>query len=551
MSRRSGIVRSRAGHGIGLAEGDTLPSSVWDRLSIQRDLIGLWSFSMRTFALLAGLLVAVGGGLEAAAAAPNIVWIIADDMSPDTAAYGVADVATPNLDRLAREGRRFERCFATAPVCSSSRSAFILGCYQTTTGLHPHDVENPQPLPAPYLPLPTLLRQAGWFVTNAAAPGSMRRGRAIRRGKTHYNFAHDPQTMFDGDDWRNRQPGQPFFAQYQIHEPHRPFPIPEEFPPAALEAVEVPANYPDHPLTRRDWFAYHRSVETVDRRVGEILNLLEAEGVLDNTVVIFFADHGRPMPWGKQWLSVEGLRVPLLIRGPGVAAGGVEPGVVSLVDLAATSLRLAGVEIPAWMEGRPILDRPIKADRGVFAARDRCGDALDRSRAVITAEALLVKNFFPERSRLNWSSYKESSYPGLPLIRQLAASGQLTPLQAAWIGDPRQTIELYDLVTDPAGLVDVSGDPARANQVALLTERLDRWLAATDDRGAAGDPATEPPLAEIQQRKLAGYGRTWNRRIGVAAPSVAERLSWWLDEHGLDEAAGIARPMALPQSLPD
>ena len=104
---------------------------------------------MRTFALLAGLLVAVGGGLEAAAAAPNIVWIIADDMSPDTAAYGVADVATPNLDRLAREGRRFERCFATAPVCSSSRSAFILGCYQTTTGLHPHDVENPQPLPAP------------------------------------------------------------------------------------------------------------------------------------------------------------------------------------------------------------------------------------------------------------------------------------------------------------------------------------------------------------------------------------------------------------------
>ena len=542
MSRRSGIVRSTSGPGIGLAEGDTLPSSVWDRLSIQRDLIGLWNFSMRTFALLAGLLVAVGGGLEAAAAAPNIVWIIADDMSPDTAAYGVADVATPNLDRLAREGRRFERCFATAPVCSSSRSAFILGCYQTTTGLHPHDVENPQPLPAPYVPLPTLLRQAGWFVTNAAAPGSKRRGRAIRRGKTHYNFAHDPQTMFDGDDWRNRQPGQPFFAQYQILEPHRPFPIPEEFPPAALEAVEVPANYPDHPLTRRDWFAYHRSVETVDRRVGEILNLLEAEGVLENTVVIFFADHGRPMPWGKQWLSVEGLRVPLLIRGPGVAAGGVEPGVVSLVDLAATSLRLAGVEIPAWMEGRPILDRPIRADRGVFAARDRCGDAVDRSRAVITAEALLVKNFFPERSRLNWSSYKESAYPGLPLIRLLADRGQLTPLQAAWLGSPRAAVELYDLRSDPAGLLDVADKPARADAVKGLTAKLDQWIESTGDRGSDGDPVTEPPLEAIQQRKRASYGRVWKQRLGTEDPTDRERVGWWLHEYRLDETAMEAAP---------
>jgi N-sulfoglucosamine sulfohydrolase len=77
-----------------------------------------------------------------------------------------------------------------------------------------------------------------------------------------------------------------------------------------------PENYPDHILVRRDWYAYQRSVEVVDQRVGAILDQLRAEGVLDNTIVMFFADHGRPMPWGKQWLSVEGLQVPLIVRGP-------------------------------------------------------------------------------------------------------------------------------------------------------------------------------------------------------------------------------------------
>ncbi|MEY3031980.1 MAG: hypothetical protein RLZZ622_455 [Planctomycetota bacterium] len=481
------------------------------------------------------VLVAVSGAADAAGV-PNVVWIIADDMSPDTAAYGVSGVSTPNLDRLAHEGRRFDHCYATAPVCSSSRSAFILGCYQTTTGLYPHDVENPQPLAAPYVPLPTLLRQAGWYVTNAAAPGSQRSGRAIRRGKTHYNFAHDSQELFDGDDWRQRMPGQPFFAQYQIMEPHRPFPIPESFSTAELDAVELPGNYPDHPLTRRDWVAYRRSVETVDQRVGEILNALEAEGVLDNTVVMFFGDHGRPMPWGKQWLSVEGLRVPLLVRGPGVSVG-VEQGVVSLVDLAPTVLALSGRAIPDWMEGELILGRPLLADRAVFAARDRCGDAMDCSRTVITASAMLVKNYFPERSRLNWSSYKESAYPGLPLIRLLADRGQLTPLQAAWLGSPRAAVELYDLRSDPAGLLDVADKPARADEVKRLAAKLDQWIESTGDRGSDGDPVTEPPLEAIQQRKRASYGRVWKQRLGTENPTDMERVGWWLQEYQLDETA--------------
>jgi uncharacterized sulfatase len=487
----------------------------------------------RAFPLLVLAALAAAGR----AAPPNLVWIIADDMSPDTAAYGAPGVKTPHLDRLATEGRRYTRAYASAPVCSSSRSAFILGCYQTTTGLHAHDVENPQPLPAPYRPLPALLRDAGWYVTNAAAPGTMRSGREIKKGKTHYNFAHDPATMFDGDDWRKRKPGQPFFAQFQITEPHRPFPIPAQFDEAALRAITLPANYPDHPLMRRDWYAYQRSVEVVDQRVGAILAQLEREGVLDDTIVIFFADHGRPMPWGKQWLSVEGLQVPFLIRGPGVAAGSREDRLVSLIDLAPTALARAGLAVPPWMEGRPLLGDAFPARSVVFAARDRCGDAPDRIRAIIAPEHLFVRNFDPGLPRLNWSGYKEASYPGLPLLRVLHAEGRLTGLPAEWLQPARAEFELYDLTRDAGGLRSVAADPAHDRTVAAYRRTLDEWIARTGDRGARPDPATEPSLDEIRRSKRADYQRTWQARLQQPEPSDAGRLAWWEKAYGLPAPA--------------
>jgi len=469
-----------------------------------------------------------------AAIQPNFVWIIADDMSPDIGAYGLKQVSTPNLDRLATEGRRYTRAYATAPVCSASRSAFILGCYQTTTGLHPHDVENPQPLPAPYRHLPGLLREAGWFVTNTAAPGTMRSGKAIKKGKTHYNFTHDPAEMFDGDDWRKRKPGQPFFAQFQITEPHRPFPIPESYDESKLRAIKLPPNYPDHPLVRRDWYAYQRSVEIVDQRVGVILDQLKAEGVLDDTIVMFFADHGRPMPWGKQWLSVEGLQVPLIMRGPQIEAKGVEEHLVSLIDLAPSMLKIAGLAIPAWMEGKPILSGDFPERDVLFAARDRCGDAMDRVRAVISRDAWLVRNFKTDLSRLNWSGYKEASYPGMALLRVLNDTGGLDTFQTRWLQPTRPEIEFYDLKTDALGLHDVSQHPDQAASVAHLRVALDAWIQSSGDRGAAGDPPTEPSMETILQDKRLDYQRTWKARLKKAEPTDAERLVWWMRSYGLD-----------------
>ncbi len=477
-------------------------------------------------------LILLGSSLSAAT--PNFVWIIADDMSPDTGAYGLKQVSTPNLDRLATEGRRYARAYATAPVCSSSRSAFILGCYQTTTGLHPHDVENPQPLPAPYKHLPGLLREAGWFVTNAAAQGAQRSGKTITKGKTHYNFANDAAEMFDGDDWRKRRPGQPFFAQFQITEPHRPFPIPERFDEEKLRTIELPPNYPDHPLMRRDWYAYQRSVEVVDQRVGAILDQLKAEGVLENTIVMFFADHGRPMPWGKQWLSVEGLQVPLIMRGPQIEAKSVEERLVSLIDLAPSMLKIAGLPIPSWMEGKAILSGDFPSRDHLFAARDRCGDAMDRIRAVISRDSWLVQNFNADLSRLNWSGYKEASYPGMPLLRVLNATGGLNTFQSQWFKPTRSPIEFYDLKTDPQGLHDLSQHPDQTTAITAMRGKLDAWIKSSGDRGATGDPPTEPTMKQIQKDKRLDYQRTWKTRLKNPEPTDKERLAWWMKSYGLE-----------------
>ncbi|WP_395749664.1 sulfatase [Prosthecobacter sp.] len=485
------------------------------------------------FVLTCLLLFALCSALPAAP--PNFVWIIADDMSPDIGAYGLKDVSTTNLDRLAAEGRRYTRAYASAPVCSSSRSAFILGCYQTTTGLHPHDTEKPQPLPAPYQPLPELLRKAGWFVTNASAPvPATHQGRTPKVAKTHYNFAHDPAQMYDGNDWRKRKEGQPFFAQFQISEPHRPFPIPEQYDEAKLRAIQIPPSYPEHPLIRRDWYAYQRSVETVDQRVGLILDQLKDAGVLDNTVVMFFADHGRPMPWGKQWLSVEGLQVPLIVRGPKVDSGAVEQRLVSLIDLAPSVLQLAGQPIPPWMEGKAVLGGEFPQRDVLFAARDRCGDAMDRIRAVIGPEALLVQNFHPELSRLNWSSYKESSYPGMPLLRVLNQAGKLNALQTAWLApEKREPLELYDLKADPLGVHNIAKDLKESAKVSALQAALDSWIQSSHDQGAQGDPSSEPPLAEIQKDKRLDYQRVWKTRLKTPEPTDAERVAWWEKSYGL------------------
>ncbi len=455
------------------------------------------------------------------AAPPNLLWIISDDLSPELGSYGYPHVETPNLDRLAAEGARFTRAFATAPVCSSSRSAFITGMYQTSIGCRHHRTEEVKTLPLDVIPLPERLRKAGYFVCNGRDP------EAARAGKSDYNFDYTDAAMFDGFHWRQRPEGKPFFAQIQIHEPHRPF-VNEPVTAARHLEAPLPPVYLDDPLARRDWQAYLQSIEVLDRKVGLILDELEAGGLADNTIVVFFGDHGRPHIRDKQFLYDGGLHVPLLVRWPGrIAPGSVREELVSLIDLVPACLAMLGVTAEGRLQGQSFWPLGQTQPREfIVAARDRCGDADDHMRALRSGRFKYIRNFKPQTPYINQSSYKEMGYPMLPLMRQAQREGHLNSQQSPFFAAAKPGEELYDLDNDPWETHNLAADPAHAATRAEHRAKLEQWITETGDEG--GQPETNPTLEQIiiQTRKA-----TWERPLKQRAlpnpPTDPDMVGWW------------------------
>ena len=413
-------------------------------------------------------------GFAAADDRPNVVWIIADDLSPELGCYGYPGVSTPNIDRLAAEGVRFDLAFATAPVCSSSRTAFQTGQYQTTVGGHHHDTRIKPELPDSIPTVTGLMQQAGYFVSNGRGLKAPQK----KLAKSHLNFVYDAREFFDGSDWTQRAEGQPFFAQVQIKEPHRGFVKRTH----EYDDSPIPPYYPDHPVTRADWGNYLASIEVLDQKVGAILDRLDAEGLADNTLVMFFGDHGRPHVRGKQWLYDSGVRVPLLVRLPGKMKpekkmpGKVDERLISLLDLMPTTLAVAGVPLPdgVALMGHDLLAPSWKGHESLFAARDRCGEAIDRIRSVRNRRFKYIRNFYPDKPYLQHSSYKKLNYPVVTLMQVLHADGKWdSPMMA----NTRPVEELYDLESDPHEMKNLAGDPRLCGAVVAATPatgRLDR-----------------------------------------------------------------------------
>jgi arylsulfatase A-like enzyme len=308
---------------------------------------------MKTLPVILGcLLVALSTLVRAAdaparQAGPNILWIIMDDVGAELPCYGEKAIQTPNIDRLVREGTKFDRAFLTASVCSPSRSAMITGMYQTTIGAHHHRSGRGTEkihLPAGVEPASALFQRAGYHISNGDYPA---KGKGT--GKTDYNFEWDPQ-IYDANDWAARQPGQPFFAQLQLwggknrNDNGRWY---REVAPKALgtltrpEDVTLPPYYPRDPVLLEDWAQYLDCIRYCDLQVGSILRRLETEGILDQTFVILMGDNGISHARGKQFLYDEGIRTPFIVRGPGVARGAVRGDLIEHIDMAATSLAAA------------------------------------------------------------------------------------------------------------------------------------------------------------------------------------------------------------------
>ena len=454
--------------------------------------------------LLIFLLLAVAAR---AATKPNILWLIAEDMGPALGCYGQKEVSTPNLDRLAREGVRYTRAYTTAPVCSASRSAFITGMYQITIGAHNHRSHRDDgfALPQGVRVISEWMCEAGYFTANLVELPAECGFKGT--GKTDWNFM-PPEKPFDSKSWDDLKSHQPFMAQLNFSETHRAYHAPQHADPAK---VELPPYYPDHPVVREDYAQYLDAATELDRKVGLVLAQLEKDGLAENTLVLFQADHGESMVRGKQFCYEEGLHIPLIVRWPGhLAAGKVDERMVAAIDFAPTFLALAGAPVPPKMEGRVFLGEHAAPPRQmIFGARDRCDETVFRFRTVRDARYRYIRNFTPERPFLQVNEYKAKQYPLWTLLPKLHAEGKLTPPQAALCAPAMPPEELYDLASDPHEIRNLAADPAHAATLQRLRAAVEQWIADTHDQGAALEPewlvkakgATKPEQAGKKKRK--------------------------------------------------
>jgi arylsulfatase A-like enzyme len=287
---------------------------------------------------------------------PNILFIAR--ISASLGCYGTRrwDKTGP----LAEQGVRHTRFFTTAPVCSPSRSAFMTGMYQTTIGAHNHRShrDDGYELPKGVRVLTDWMREAGYFTANIRElPAALRfKG----SGKTDWNFSCTARP-FDSDRWTDLKLQQPFFAQVNLQETHRAFRAPKRADP---ERVEIPPWTPNHPVAREDWAKYLDAASELDRKVGLVLKQLEADGLADNTVIVFFGDNGQAHVRGKQFCYDSGLLVPLIIRWPKnyptpkhFRPGTVNANLLEAIDLAPTMLAIAGAKKPAVLGGSPVVAR--------------------------------------------------------------------------------------------------------------------------------------------------------------------------------------------------
>jgi len=484
----------------------------------------------RAAALVATALVAAAAGpapasgTAAPAPRPNILWISAEDISAGTlGCYGGA-ARTPRLDALAAAGLRFDAAFSAAPVCAPSRSAIITGIMPTTLGSLPMRCRATPP--PQVVGFPKLLAAAGYFCTNNA--------------KTDYNlasgFAAGWSESSNEAHWRHRpNPGQPFFAVFNLGVTHesslftnrlaaaRARLSPEERRDPA--EVAVPPFYPDTPGIRGALAARLELAALLDRDVGRILDELAADGLADDTIVFFWGDHGEGVPHGKRSLNEHGLRVPLLVRVPPRFAsratlpdGGLPAGatatLVSLLDLGPTVLDLAGLPVPAWMEGRSFLGPQAAPADVVIGARDRMDATAGFGRTVRDGRFRYVRNFLPWLDGDDLPVYAD----GVAItgeLREARTAGTLPP-GADWFGRSSRTVEeLYDTAADPECVVDLAADPARSADLARLRERLRAWMRQTRDTGVLPEP--------LLRREAAAAGSEW-AIFHPAAPGTAEDL---------------------------
>ena len=415
---------------------------------------------------------------------PNIVWIIAEDMSPDLGCYGNQVVTTPNIDGLAEKGMQFTHVFTTSPACSPSRTALATGVFQTTLGAHHmrYSKELMPALPPSVKTLPQLMRERGYYTGNIKGLGGT--------GKDDWQFKASKKS-WDTHSWQKLVKNQPFFGQINSRESHRGFYPSKNI---AKEKIVIPPYYPEHPVTRSDWAGYFESINRFDKQVGAIIKQLQANNLEKNTIICILSDHGRPMIRGKNWLYDSGTHIPLIIFYPegvkhpfGYKSGTKNSSLISAIDLVAETLVMSGGAIPEWMQGRSFLQENSQSRSFIHTAADRFGDVDICSRAIRSNRYKYISNFKTAGSINGYTTaYRRSTHPIYHLLNIMGEKNLLTPVQAKLLM-PLESEELYDIENDPYETVNLIGKTSFEKVHHQHKSQLESWLINSQDKGLQKD----------------------------------------------------------------
>ena len=471
---------------------------------------------------------------------PNILWIYMEDQNAWNNAWGDTTVKTPNVLALANSGVRFTQVYQPAPVCSAVRSALVTGQYQTSLNLQDHrsfrSAYNKQFLPEGYKTVPELFVDAGYQTFNI--------------GKDDYNFNYDRSRMYNAHegiagfqgahdgadfDWAKKLRNKPFFGQLQLkggkHSKFKGMNVPEVDP----SKVTLPPYYADTPATRLEWAKHYKTQVVSDIELAEILNTLAKNGLLDNTAIFWFSDHGMGMLRHKQDLYDGGLNVPLIINWPAGKQflskhGNVRKELVSGLDIPATSLALAGIKIPESYDGRDMFADQLKHRDYVISAKDRMDFSFDRSRTVRSENYRYIRNFHHEipRSQPQFRDKKPFSTE----FRAAFEAGKLTPVQADYFAPSKPAEELYNTAIDPHQINNLANN---ADYSAVLDEHrqvLIDWIAQTDDKGAypESDRAIKETIDLWGASCVSAQCKSFRKRHpdaeGISGDEYYDKMAW-------------------------
>jgi uncharacterized sulfatase len=461
---------------------------------------------------------------------PNILFAISDDQSfPHASAYGAHWINTPAFDRVAREGVLFTNAFSASPGCSPSRAALL-------TGRNTWQIENAgthaSSFPIQYMVYPDLLEEAGYFVgytQKGWGPGNWKISGRTRNPAGEAFNGHKMEAPTSGissndyaanfsDFLENRPEGKPFCFWYGASEPHRVFEKGSGLKAGKkLEEVKVPPFLPDSDEVRSDLLDYAVEIEWFDQHLGQMLQLLEEAGELDNTIIVVTSDNGMAFPRAKANLYEFGNHVPLAIRwGDKVPGNRRVEDVVNLIDLFPTYLEAIGLKHPSEkypLEGKSLMnillsDQEGKVDperKGTYAARERHSSSRWNNhtypqRSLRTDQYLYIRNFKPER----WPAGAPQKYEEdgtLGEMHQAYHDIDACPTQDFLVNhrndpeigiyfhlavDKRPEEEFFDILKDPGCLNNLANDPAFREELLAHRNQLGGYLMETDDPRVTG-----------------------------------------------------------------